>query len=183
MSGNSLRRISQVLLLFGVACYLTSCAMNWEGDVDIEEQLPANGGTLGPIEVKEAGTVMEVTVQQRIQQGSGRRFKRWSFVTGELLGADKQYLTGFGGEFWREAGYDDGYWEEQDATYTTKLTVPEAGRYFLRFKTESDVAASELSDIQVSVESAVGSSLPHHVAALLAFVVGGVLWVSSAQKS
>jgi hypothetical protein len=182
MSSRSLRRISQVLLLFGVACYLTSCAMNWEGDVDIEEQLPANGGTLGPIEVKEAGTVLEVHVEQRIQQGAGRSFKRWSFVTSELLGADKQYLTGFGGGFWHEAGYDEGYWREQDASYQNKITVPEAGRYYLRFKTESDVTPSELSDIQVSVESNVGSSLPHHVAALLAFVVGGGLWISSVQK-
>lgn len=176
MSRSSLKWMSRVVLLFGVLCYLTSCAMETGRGPSLQEQLPAQGGTVGPFAVEAGGTVLEIDVAQQIDQARSSTFRRWSFVTGELLDEEQQYLTGFGGEFWHEAGYDGGYWREEEATYETKLTVPEAGRYYLRFQSESDVPAGELSPIRVRAAGQLGSSLPHRVAAFLAFVVGGGLW-------
>jgi hypothetical protein len=176
-SRSPLAAISRLLLLFGVVCYITSCAMEVNTGVDIEQNLPPSGGDVGPFTV-DGGTVVEVEVEQRIDRGR-RYFKRWAFITAELLDENRNYLTGFGGEVWHEAGYDDGYWREQETEYQTKITIPRDGTYYLRFKTESDVSTSELSPIEVEVRGNLGSSLPHHLAALFAFVVGGVLWWKS----
>ena len=172
---NTLATASRVILLFGVLCYFTSCAMDVNTGIDVDERLSATGGEVGPFTVDEQ-TVLDVEVEQRIERGR-RTFRRWSFVTAELLDANKNYLTGFGGEMWHEAGYDDGeYWRESKNEYANKITIPEAGTYYLRFKTESDVPHHELSPIEVEVRGTLGSSLPHHIAAILAFVLGGVLW-------
>ena len=172
-----LRVMSNVVLLFGALCYLTSCTMDVGlGGISIEEQLPPTGGTIGPIEVDGGGTVLEVDVGQLINRGSGRTFRRWSFITVELLDAQQNYLMGFGGEMWHEAGYDDGYWREAKEEYSTKVTIPQSGTHYLRFNTESDVSTAELSRISVDIEEQLGSSLPFHVAAIIAFIAGGALW-------
>lgn len=178
-----IRIMSRVLILFGALCYFTSCAMDLGvGGVNIEEQVSATGGTIGPIEIEDAGTVLEVDLHQDIERGRGT-FRRWSFVTVELLDADRNYLMGFGGEMWHEAGYDDGYWREAKDESSTKVTVPEAGTHYLRFKTESDVPTAELSAITVDVEEQLGSSLPFHVTAILAFIAGAVLWWKGNTRS
>ena len=176
-SRSTLATASRILLLFGVVCYITSCAMDTTSGVDIEQQMAPSGGEVGPFTV-DAGTVLEVEVEQRIDRARGT-FRRWSFVTAELLDENKNYLTGFGGEMWHEVGYDDGYWREQKTEYVNKITVPTDGTYYMRLKTQSDVSMRELSPIEVEIRGTLGSSLPHHVAALFAFVVGGVLWWKS----
>jgi len=175
--------MSRVVLLFGVLCYLTSCTMDMGlGGVSIDENLPASGGTIGPLEVKTDGAVLEVDVHQDIDRAGGT-FQRWSFITAELLDAQQNYLMGFGGEMWHEAGYDDGYWREAKEEYSTKMTLPEAGTYYLRFNTETDVSTAELSRIRVDIDQQLGSSLPFHVTAIIAFIVGGVLWWKSHTRS
>lgn len=181
---SQLRVMSRVVLLFGVLCYLTSCTMDIGlGGISIEEHLPPDGGTIGPVEVDAGGTVLEVDVRQLINRGSGRTFQRWSFITVELLDAQQNYLMGFGGEMWHEAGYDEGYWREAKEEYSTKVTIPQAGPHYLRFNTESDVSTAELSRIRVDIEEQLGSSLPFHVTAILAFIAGGILWWKSHTRS
>ncbi len=182
-SRNRLAKLSKVVLLFGVACYFTSCVMNVSvGTVDVEEMLPAEGGVVGPITIDDAGTVLSVNVQQRIDDAGGT-FARWSFIMVSLLSEDQRYLTGFGGELWHEAGYDDGYWEQAKTQFDTKLTIPRAGTYFFRFETESDVPPSELSRIAVGIESNLGSSLPFHVAGILGLLLGGGMWLMARVRS
>ena len=58
----------------------------------------------------------------------------WSAVTGNVLDQDKNYLFGFGQEFWKESGYDsDGRWTESKTKYDMKVTLPK-GIYYLEFE-------------------------------------------------
>lgn len=182
-SQNRVAKLSKVVLLFGVACYFTSCVMDvGAGAVGVEETLPAEGGVVGPVTIDDAGTVLSVNVRQRIDD-VGRTFARWSFITVSVLNENERYLTGFGGELWHEAGYDDGYWEDAKTRFATKLTIPEAGAYFFRFETQSDVAISELSDIHVNIESNLGSSLPFQVAGILGLLLGAGMWMMARARS
>lgn len=179
---NALIHAGKLVMLFGLVSYATSCVMDVNAGLEVEETLPASGGTVGPVQVEEANAVLHFTVEQNIDRGSGT-FKRWSFITAEVLNADKEYLTGFGEELWHEAGYDDGYWRENKHSFNAKMTLPEAGTYYFRFKPESDVGAGELSQISVDIEEDLGSSLPHHVAGILGLLLGGGLWVMGHQRT
>lgn len=179
---STLVSLGKVLMLFGVICYLTSCVMDMNTGLEVDETLPASGGTVGPVQVEDAGTVLHFTVRQTIDQGGGT-FKRWSFITTEVLDEDKQYLTGFGGELWHEAGYDDGYWRENKHSFDAKMTLPDAGTYYFRFKQESDVQPSELSQIKVEMAEDLGSSLPHYTASILGLILGALLWVRGKARS
>lgn len=146
-----------------------------------EELLPPQGGEIGPIEA-EAGTVFNVEVEQDIDRGQGSSFRRWAFITGELLDENRNYLMAFGGETWHEAGYDGGSWREQDDEFYTKLTVPREGTYYLRFQSEANVPTHELGRMEVEVHQNLGSSLPHHVAAIVALFGGLALLFFSATS-
>jgi len=179
---STLTSVGKVLMLFGVVCYLTSCVMDMGSGLEVNETLPATGGTLGPVQVEEPNTVLDVTIRQTIDRTSGA-FKRWSFITAEILNDKKQYLTGFGGELWHEAGYDVGYWRENKRSFNAKVTLPDAGTYYFRFKQESDVQPSKLSQMKVEASGDLGSSLPHYVAGILALILGAVLWVRGKARS
>lgn len=172
----TLVRVGKVVMLFGVLSYMTSCIMDMEAGLDVEETVPASGGTIGPVQVDDTNAVLHLSVEQSIAQGRGS-FARWSFITVALLDQDKEYLTGFGGELWHEAGYNGDYWREQKRSFETKMTIPEAGKYYFRLTPESDVGGNELSQIAVDIEQDLGSALPHHVAGILGLLLGGILWV------
>ena len=140
----------------------------------------ADGGTLGPIEVPRKDMRVDVEVRQSIAEGRGPHFQRWSFVTLELLDANKKYLSSFGGEFWNYAGYDDGHWEEADTEYETTLMFPSPGTYYLRLDTEANVGTSELSSVSVEMWERAwwGNPIPVRYAAFVAFFLGGILIVA-----
>ncbi|MFB6229546.1 MAG: hypothetical protein ABEL04_00180 [Salinibacter sp.] len=179
---STLVSVGKVLMLFGVVCYLTSCVMDMNTGLEVNETLPATGGTIGPVQVEEPNTVLHFTIRQTIDQG-GSTFKRWSFITTEVLNKEKQYLTGFGGELWHEAGYNSEYWRESKHSFNAKMTLPDAGTYYFRFKQESDVQPSELSQIKVEMAGDLGSSLPHYVAGILGLILGAFLWVRGKARS
>ena len=115
---------------FAVLCLFTSLFFNFNRGKSIKEQLPAQGGIVGPIEVKKDKTVYLIKVKQNITGNN-----QWSSVTGELLDAQKNYLFGFGKGFWNESGYDtEGYWSERVTKYDMKITIPTKGTYFLSFE-------------------------------------------------
>ena len=171
--------LGKIVFFFGIACYVTSCVMDISaGEVEVEETLPAEGGVVGPVTVGDAGTVLAINVEQHIE---GTDF--WSFITVSLLNENKQYLTGFGGEVWHAAGYDDGYWEQAKTDFDTKMTIPEAGTYFFRFETETDATFDRLSDIEVEIYGKLGSSLPFQVAGILGLIAGAGLWMVARVRS
>lgn len=171
----------KVLLGFGVACLLAVIGMTLRpSSFEFEAEAAPTGDTIGPIEVPQDNMRVGVQVRQSIDPGTGRRYQRWSFVTVELLDENKEYLASFGGEFWHYAGYDDGYWEEQDHSYRTTLQVPSAGTYYARLQTEANVNTSELGPVSLEMYEQAwwGNPLPVRFAGYLAFFFGGLLFVA-----
>ncbi|PSQ97908.1 MAG: hypothetical protein BRD55_00440 [Bacteroidetes bacterium SW_9_63_38] len=147
------------------------------------ETIPSMGGTVGPFTVEEK-TWVDVAVEQEINSARGSTYKRWSFVTVELLDDDKKYLSSFGGGFWNYAGYDEGYrWSEDDERYQTTLTL-HPGTYYVRFKTEADVNESELGPIRFRLEPTQwwGDPAPLQWLAYISCFLGAALFVAGTVR-
>lgn len=171
----------KVVLGFGVACLLTVIGMTLRPSrFQFEAEVSPGGGTVGPVEVPHNDMRVDVHVRQSIEEGAGRRYQRWSFVTVELLDQNETYLSSFGGGFWHYAGYDGEYWEESDREYETTLRMPSAGTYHLRLKTEANVNTAELHPIRIEMHERAwwGNPVPVRLAAYLAFFLGGVFVVA-----
>jgi hypothetical protein len=144
------------------------------------ERVSNTGGTVGPITIDQA-TWVDVQVQQDIESPADRVYERWSFVTVELLDEEKQYLSSFGGGFWNYAGYDDGYyWDQEDDFYEATLWMP-PGTYYVRLETEANVDAAELEPILVTMDPAQwwGNPRPLQWLAYVALFLGAALFVAS----
>jgi hypothetical protein len=177
--------VGKGLLGFAVLSLITAIGLTLRpGDFSTTEQVPPGGGVVGPIEIPENDMRIGVEVEQEIDQASSRTFQRWSFVTVELLDANKEYLSSFGGEFWHEAGYDDGRWREDDETYEAALRVPSAGTYYMRFETEASVPPAELSPIRVQIREQArwGAPAPFQIAGYMAIFFGLTLFIVSRVK-
>ena len=172
---------ARIVLGFGLACLLTVIGLTLRPTrFSFEAETPANGGTVGPIEVPHDNMRVDVRVHQSIRPGAGSSYQRWSFVTVELLDDNKSYLSSFGGEFWHYAGYDGESWEEEDEWYKTTLRLPSAGTYHARLTTESNVDSPELSSLQFEMYERAwwGNPHPFRYAAYLAFFLGGLFVVA-----
>lgn len=134
---------------------------------------------MGPITVEKADAILTVDVQQHIESDRGT-YKRWSFVSVELLDENKNYLSSFGGEFWRHAEYDE---ETYDESYRVTLRVPKPATYYLRLKAKSNVKSAKLSPIEVEVESTYlwGAPAPLQVSGYLAFFLGIAMMFSARE--
>lgn len=177
-----LQTAGTVTLGFGGACLVGVFAVmvGLPGTEFLDEEVSPQGGTLGPVTVEEP-TWVGVEVRQSIERGRGTRYKRWSFVTAELLDEDKDYLSSFGGEFWHYAGYDDGEsWREAEDDYEATILIPSAGTYYVRLKTEANVSADELRPIRFTMQERPwwGHPLPLQRSAYAAFFFGAVLFLS-----
>lgn len=162
--------LARLLLLFGVLCLITSLVIGWlPGNQHQREQLPLNGGLIGPIHIDDHNTVLHTSVAADLPINS------WSSVTLGLLDQDKRYLAGFGDDLWFAEGVDSEgyYWREAFSEYDTKITVPSAGEYYLQVTTEDNVNASQRSGryINVQVTTHDMSAIPHQVGALIAIVL------------
>ena len=148
----------------------------------LTDRLPSTGGIVGPLEITEAGTVLEIRVDQALNLSGGRRSfgtrSTWSFVSGEVLDAEQEYLFGFGDELWKESGYDGTYWTEAKDDYELKVTMPEAGTYYLEFTTElpqiGRAARGSAGPIVVRIDRATGSAIPHLMLGI-ALILGGLV--------
>jgi len=154
---------------------LATAAWFTTGEPVFSDQLPPEGGIIGPIQVPAPDTVLEVGIQQRLNLPSGRSAfgtnSTWSFVSGEVLDAEQEYLFGFGGELWKERGYDGSYWTEAKDDYSLKVTIPDAGAFYLSFTVEAPPSASP-GPITVSVDRMRGSAIPHFVFGVCALLLG-----------
>lgn len=168
------RKLSPIFLGFGALSLATAFVLSFAGSEQIlRETVGPRGGTLGPFVIGEDNTVLTAKVNQRLPLGS------WSFVTLALLNAQKEYLIGFGGEFWHEAGVgSEGYrWEQADDGYEASLTVPEDGRYYLDVKPENNLppAAAKGNAITVTLTTRGFSTIPHFAAGIIAVLIGLLL--------
>ena len=78
------QKISGILVIFALICYLTSWFLEFSHDKNITAIIPVQGGEVGPIEVKEDYTVYRIDVKQKLHKPGV-----WSFVSGEVLDAEK----------------------------------------------------------------------------------------------
>lgn len=153
-----------ILIGFAVICFMTSMIMNSDETKPIVATLTAEGGIIGPFEVKKDRSVYLIEAWQTM----GNR--DWSFLQGELLDQNQQYLFGFGKELWHEEGRDsDGRWTEGPTNYDIKMTIQKKGNYFIRFSTEKKSSRS-IGEITVRVSQKRGSSLGHFVMGIFCFV-------------
>ncbi len=182
---NNTTKIIGILIAFSMLCFITSCFMNMNTDSVIKESIPITGGEIGPIEVSKDYSVYNVHVEKYLNNNS------WSFIGGDVLDQDKNYLFGFGKELWKESGFDsDGRWAEQDTDMNIKITFNKAGIYYLRFNDESSNTATSttssfnsqsnrLSGLQVTVSPKLGSSLIHFILGCIALITGVGLFLFS----
>ncbi len=172
-------KIGLLFLGYAVLCFITSFWFNSNiGKAALNEQVPPQGGIVGPLDVKERNAVYLITVQQNVDDG------KWSFVSGDVLDVNKNYLFGFGGEFWDERGRDsDGPWHEKKEDFELKVTFPDPGKFFLEFKSEMKTSDSG-REINVQVKKKRGSSLAHFILGLFSIIAAmGILFYTNAQES
>lgn len=176
-SATNIARFTSIgIVILGVLSLLTSLYFTTQRQV-LQQTLPATGGSVGPFEVKSAGTVLEVVVVQSLTLPPGSNTATrgvWSFVSGEVTDDDDEYLFGFGGELWKESGYDGSYWTEEDRDYAIKLTMPEAGQFFLEFSSEAPFGAT-VGPMRVTVHQLRGSAIPHFVLGIALVLLGLML--------
>ncbi|HJL14832.1 MAG TPA: hypothetical protein RMH99_04200 [Sandaracinaceae bacterium LLY-WYZ-13_1] len=162
----------------GVISLLTAAYFT-TGERVLSERLPPNGGMVGPIQIAEPNTVLNIHVNQSLNLPSGRSSfgtnSTWSFVSGEVLDAEQEYLFGFGGELWKESGYDGTHWTESKDDYELKVTIPDAGTFFLEFSTELPPGATNPGEIRVAIEKKRGSAIPHFIFGIVAILLGLIM--------
>ncbi len=170
--------VGAVFLIFAVICFITVINYDSTEEPFLSTSISGKEKILGPIETNKKDTVLAIEFSHRLQV-SGYRGAVASFVEGEVLDHDRNYLFSFGKEFWAEAGYDDGYWQESDTQALMKLTLPDIGSYYLRFKTEGSLNQG----VRVTVSRLTGSGIPHRILGVIALVVGIVLFWLGARSN
>lgn len=167
--GARLKACSLVVFLFGVASLLTALFFATDGKAIAQGTIDKNGGMLGPFPVEKPGQVLTLYVSQPF-----RTDNVWSFVTGEVLDAEQEYLFSFGEELWRETGYDEGFWRETKGDFELQVTIPQPGVYHLAFQTERS-GPQVGGDLKVRVVTRGGSAVPHFAAGLVALLLAVTL--------
>jgi len=170
-----LKAVGIIMILFGIVSLITSAFFTMDAGKPVTFQLPAQGGTVGPITTKQKDTVLLLDVSQYMNENG------WIFVEGEVQNADEEYLFGFGDELWHESGYDEGPWTEWHTDFDLKVTLPDEGTYYLGFTTQSKPPAT--APIVVKVEQKVGSTVPHFAAGLLGLIFGFIVFRIAAKQA
>ena len=170
-----LRALAAVFLVFSAICLVTAIFYDGTAETLLNAQYKGAEKTLGPIETERANSVLVVEIAHAlsIDRGFGTMD---SFVEGEVLDANRQYLFSFGKDFYAEAGYDEGNYYESDTSTSMKVTLQDPGTYYLRLKAEGSLDRQ----ISVTVSRQVGSGLLHRVLGILALLAGiALLWIGN----
>ena len=164
-----LSQSAKILLVFGILCIITSFIMTGSEGKSQKYKLDPEGGIIGPITTSKKNTVYEIYVEQNLAQDS-----QWSFVSGELLDENKNYLFGFGEEFWKESGYDsEGYWSDKVTNYDMDITIPEKGSYYLKFN--SEIAQGVNVPILINLKKKRGTGSAFVLMGIITLVIGVVI--------
>lgn len=164
----------RLLLAFGIICLATAWTMTVLDTSQLRrDRVPSDGGLIGPFKVDQPNTIVRLGVSQHVP------LNHWSTVNIALLDKDKKYLTGFGEGFWHEEGIDSEgyYWRESDTDYTSNLTIPKPGEYYLQVSTEDDFDKTGNRSFPIVVEVSVAgySEVPHVAAGSTALIVALLL--------
>jgi hypothetical protein len=186
--GVDLGKVASVFIIMGILSLITAEVFSWETQkifsdtvrphvsyplvptqqaIAGQDEEGKDVATIGPISVQKYREVYSITISSNLPVNS------WTFVVGEVLDAEKDYLFSFGKELWHETGYDsDGAWRETDNSYSMKVTFPQPGQYYLNIKTEGSYNPDA---IRITISKRYGSSIPHTVFGIITLLIGLVL--------
>ncbi len=170
------KQCAVIFLIFGILCIITSFVLGCDKDKAQVHKLPPEGGLIGPITYNDDKTIILIEVEQQIMDFE------WSSVTGELLDENKNYLFGFGDEFWSESGVDsEGAWSESVSNFDTKITIPKKGTYYYRISSERSPRVRTPIDVSISIKLASGLALM--IAGIIAIIISVVFNQVSKRQS
>ena len=143
----------------------------WHQSVNVstanENRSPSS--MIGPIQVDRRNSPYQIQVYSDHMPSSS-----WSYIQGEVLDVNKEYLFSFGSEMYHETGRDsDGPWTEKITNYRMKITFPEKGTYYLHFVQENNYGKNK--SVNVAVSKMRGSALPHLWFAIFAVILAVIL--------
>ena len=163
--GVHLGHLALLFLAFSILCLATT--LFFSTSLTQQSFSISHNGVFGPIEVKEDQAVHEVTISARDLLNNS-----WAFVEAQLLDANREYLFSFGDELSLYSGRDsDGPWVESKYNYSTRLTIPKAGTYHLRFLIEQRQGSRGHGQFAATVRQLRGSTLPFFVAGIAALLI------------
>ena len=181
-----LRLVGLIWLLFGVVCLITAIALSGGIRQLASGSIPPTGGQVGPINTTKPNTILEIDVRQGFDKDG------WSFVEGEVLDEEEQYLFGFGDELWAESGYDEGHWHEEKNHFDLKVTIPEPGEYYLGFVTESSAQGAVVGlgpsaggvgrDINITISAHRASNVLFWAAGIIGVLAGLFMWEAATGR-
>ena len=142
------------LLLFSLVCFMAQIYFNSAVSGTVKQyNVPLSGGVVGPFQVKKDNASYKFEIKQ-----NNIRTGYWYAVDIEVLNAHKQFVFGFGHEFWRESGYDEGHWDERVDDMTMHAHFEQAGKYYLSVTTQSNASLNKSdSDYYIEVSEVKGS--------------------------
>lgn len=201
-----LSKLAKVFIIWGIIGLLTSYYFNTPTDKRTYSVLPINhaekqktevaqhiidkiqedfpeikkpedkANIIGPIDIKSKGSVYYIEIIASLPVHS------WSFIEGEVLNSEQEYLYSFGKELWHEAGRDsDGAWRENRNKYNMKATFPKKGQYYLSFKADSGASRfyntqnTTPNSMTVTISQKRGSALPHFWFGLVLIIIGIIM--------
>ena len=127
--------------------FLYSCAHDGKKIADMQvnfQDIPEQGLTHKPIELKREGSVHLLKLTTKIQDNS------WAWGGVELLDKSQQVVNAFERDFWRESGRDsDGAWSESDLKQTSYFRLDNPGTYYPRFFVDKGSASSGSLRLQI----------------------------------
>lgn len=162
--------LSKALFIYALICLVVAFILSFNSGKEIKQTVSMVGGQVGPLQVVDNNTVYLINVRQNVSSNS------WSFITVDLLDANKQYLFSFGDEMWHESGYDsDGGWTESTNEFDMKVTFPNKGLFYLSVGGEKSTNNRNAS-VTVTVNKKVGSSLAFSVVGILCLILAVGIW-------
>ncbi|MDX8384038.1 MAG: hypothetical protein R8M45_08150 [Ghiorsea sp.] len=165
--------VASVLIVFSLLSFVTAWVYSFNTESieipDIYQGWEKNAALTGPIHSKKSHETYQIRVK-----AMNMPLQSWSYVEGQVLDKNKEYLFSFGKGLWNESGRDSEgyYWHEADDAYEISITLPQAGDYYLQFSAESN---QQPEIIAVTVSKRMGSSLPHFWFGVLLLIAGVVL--------
>jgi hypothetical protein len=167
----NLGKVVTAFIIFGLLSLLTAWIYSMETETVVNTSFqPYESGfatEVGPIQVSKYNAVYVIRIKVNLASQS------WSYIEGQVLNSNKQYLFSFGKELSHYSGYDsNGAWEEMENDYSMHVTFPDPGTYYLKFATEGDRAPDS---VVVKVSKRLGSSLPHLWFGIITIIIGIVL--------
>ncbi len=176
----TLKTIAGLFLVFAIICFITSSFMDFTVGKPELVSVPVTGlAELQSFTVEDDKSVYLMKIKHSTNNMAWN--SDWSTVNVEVMDKNKKYLFGFGDEFWRAEGYDEGRWTEVRDSSGIKITFPKKGTYYL----SADMKKSSnriTNDACISIIRKKGSSLPFLVAGILSIVLCWITYVIGVIK-